>query len=120
MLDSALQTIALAWLEATTAPKRNKVAKQLAEFPRRTKEYNCAHAMASNDTARVTCYSIPYGEARKAMWAEIKAGEKTKAKPSAKKVAKAAKPSAPIDEVEMLTKIATEAAIAAVSAYLKK
>jgi hypothetical protein len=53
------------------------------------------------------------------MWAEIKAGEKTtKAKPSAKKVAKAIKPSASGDDVAMLTAIATEAAIAAVSAYL--
>ena len=121
MLDSDLQVIALAWLEATTQPKRNKAAKELAEFPKGTKEYNCHRAMGLKDDRRVTCYSIPYGDERKRLWAEIKADEKgAKAKPSAKRPAKAAKPSAsaPTDEVEMLTTIATQAALAAVQAYL--
>lgn len=120
MLDTELQTIAIAWLAAGTTPKRNKIAKQLAEWNRGTKEYNCRVAMERHDVPRVTARSIPYGKERIAMYEAIKASEKTpaKAKPSAKKApAKAAKPSAS-DETAMLTAIATEAAVAAVQAYL--
>jgi hypothetical protein len=122
MLDSQLQNIALSWLAAGTTPKRNKVAKQLEDWTRGTKEYNCRVAMERHDVPRVTARSIPYGEERIAMYAAIKADEKgaVKAKPSAKKAAKAVKPSAsaPTDEMEMLTTIATQAALAAVQAYL--
>jgi hypothetical protein len=121
MLDSELQTIAIAWIAAGTTPKRNKIAKQLADWTRGTKEYNCRVAMENHDVPRVTARSIPYGEERIAMYEAIKAGEKSgKAKPSAKKAAKAPakKPSASGDDVAMLTAIATEAAVAAVQAYL--
>jgi hypothetical protein len=121
MLDTELQTIAIAWLAAGTTPKRNKVAKQLEDWTRGTKEYNCRVAMENHDVPRVTARSIPYGDERIAMYAAIKADEKAgKAKPSAKKVAKAVKPSAsvPADDMAMLTTIATEAALAAVQAYL--
>jgi hypothetical protein len=78
--------------------------------------------MENHDVPRVTARSIPYGDERIAMYDAIKAGEKAgKAKPSAKKAAKpAAKPSASAgtDDVEMLTTIATQAALAAVQAYL--
>ena len=121
MLDTQLQTIAIAWLEAGTTPKRNKIAKQLADWTRGTKEYNCRVAMENHDVPRVTARSIPYGDERIAMYAAIKAGEKAKpaakAKPSANP-AKAVKPSASGDDIAMLTAIATEAADAAVQAYL--
>jgi hypothetical protein len=120
MLDTQLQTIAIAWIAAGTTPKRNKVAKQLEDWTRGTKEYNCRVAMENHDVPRVTARSIPYGDERIAMYAAIKAGEKAgKAKPSAKP-AKAVKPSASAgtDDVEMLTTIATQAALAAVQAYL--
>jgi hypothetical protein len=118
MLDTELQTIAIAWIAAGTTPKRNKIAKQLADWTRGTKEYNCRVAMENHDVPRVTARSIPYGEERIAMYEAIKAGEKgAKAKPSAKP-AKAIKPSASGDDVAMLTAIATEAAVAAVQAYL--
>ena len=121
MLDTELQTIAIAWLAAGTTPKRNKVAKQLEDWTRGTKEYNCRVAMENHDIPRVTARSIPYGDERIAMYAAIKAGEKAKpaakAKPSAKP-AKAVKPSASGDDIAMLTAIATEAAVAAVQAYL--
>ena len=122
MLDSELQTIAIAWIAAGTTPKRNKIAKQLADWTRGTKEYNCRVAMENHDVPRVTARSIPYGEERIAMYEAIKAGEKgakpaAKAKPSAKP-AKAVKPSASGDDIAMLTAIATEAAVAAVQSYL--
>jgi hypothetical protein len=126
MLDTELQTIAIAWLAAGTTPKRNKVAKQLEDWTRGTKEYNCRVAMENHDVPRVTARSIPYGEERIAMYEAIKAGERAgKAKPSAKKAAKpakAAKPSAsvPADDVAMITAIATEAAVAAVQSYFAK